>query len=120
MGFLRFLASIATFILTMLLALFAFTYTAINYPSVMRDLMTTAQQVRDYVRERSAAGQLHGLGGYLHATQPVRARRLQHRDTHPAQHRVRHPWFDFRAPASVRGGGFNSFEFPVQPLGLKG
>ena len=51
MGFLRFLFSIATFILTMLLALFAFTYTAINYPSVMRDLMTTAQQVRDYVRE---------------------------------------------------------------------
>ena len=38
MGFLRFLLSIATFILTMLLALFAFTYTAINYPSTMRDL----------------------------------------------------------------------------------
>jgi hypothetical protein len=51
MGFLRFLGSIATFIITMLLALFAFTYTAINYPSVMRDLMTWAQQIRDYVRE---------------------------------------------------------------------
>ena len=51
MWFLRFLLSIATFILTMLLALFAFSYTAIHYPSVMRDLMTTAQQVRDYVRE---------------------------------------------------------------------
>ena len=35
----------------MVLSLFAFTYTAINYPSVMRDLMTTAQGVRDYVRE---------------------------------------------------------------------
>ncbi len=51
MAFFRFLASIATFILTMLLALFAFTYTAIHYPSVMRDFMTTAQQIRDYVRE---------------------------------------------------------------------
>ena len=51
MRFLRFLGSIATFILTMLLALFAFTYTAIHYPSVMRDLMTWAQQIRDYVRE---------------------------------------------------------------------
>jgi hypothetical protein len=51
MAFLRFFLSIATFILTMLLALFAFTYTAINYPSAMRDLMTAAQQIRDYVRE---------------------------------------------------------------------
>ncbi len=51
MGFLRFLLSITVFILTMLLSLFAFTYTAINYPSVMRDLMTWAQQFRDYVRE---------------------------------------------------------------------
>jgi hypothetical protein len=51
MGFLRFLFSIATFIITMLLSLFAFTYTAINYPSTMRDFMTAAQQIRDYVRE---------------------------------------------------------------------
>ena len=35
----------------MLLALFAFTYTAINHPSVMRDLFTMAQQIRDYARE---------------------------------------------------------------------
>ena len=50
-GILRFLLSIATFIVTMLLALFAFTYTAINYPSLMRDFMTWASHVRDYVRE---------------------------------------------------------------------
>ncbi len=51
MWFFRFLLTITTFILTMLLSLLAFTYTAINYPSVMRDLMTAAQQVRDYVRD---------------------------------------------------------------------
>ena len=48
---LSFLLSIAWFIVLMVLSLFAFTYTAINFPSTMRDLMTYAQQVRDYVRE---------------------------------------------------------------------
>lgn len=48
---LSFLLSIAGFIVLMVLSLFAFTYTAINHPSTMRDLMTYAQQVRDYVRE---------------------------------------------------------------------
>ena len=51
MWFLRFLREVTIFILTMLLSLFAFTYTAINYPSVMRDLMTYAQDVREYVRQ---------------------------------------------------------------------
>ncbi len=51
MGFLRFLFSIAVFIITMLLALFAFTYTAINYPSTMRELIAGAQHVRDQLQQ---------------------------------------------------------------------
>ena len=51
MGLLKFILSILAFVLTMLLALFAFTYTAINYPTTMRDLLAGAQQVRDQVQQ---------------------------------------------------------------------
>ncbi len=51
MGFLRFLLSIAAFILTMLLALFAFTYTLINYPSTMRELQNWALSIRQQVSQ---------------------------------------------------------------------
>lgn len=51
MGLLRFIASILAFVLTMILALFAFTYTAINFPTTMRDLLAGAQQVRDQVQQ---------------------------------------------------------------------
>ena len=50
-SFLAFLFDIATFIVIMLLSLFAFTYTAIHYPTLMRDFQTAALQMRDYVRE---------------------------------------------------------------------
>jgi hypothetical protein len=46
----RFIFSLSTFVLTMLLALIAFTYTAINYPTSMRDLLAGAQHVRDAVQ----------------------------------------------------------------------
>jgi energy-coupling factor transporter transmembrane protein EcfT len=51
MWFLKFLLSIATFILTMLLALFAFSYTLINYPSTMRDLQRAALLLREQGHE---------------------------------------------------------------------
>ena len=47
----RFLFSIATFILTMILALLAFTYTLIHYPTTMRDLLTWAQHIREQVQQ---------------------------------------------------------------------
>jgi hypothetical protein len=53
MWFLRFLLSIATFILTMLLALFAFSYTLINYPSTMRELQRTALAFREQIHGSS-------------------------------------------------------------------
>ncbi|MFZ1106992.1 MAG: hypothetical protein WAN43_01410 [Rhodomicrobium sp.] len=46
----RFILSLSTFVLTMVLALIAFTYTAINYPTAMRDLLAGAQHVRDAVQ----------------------------------------------------------------------
>ncbi len=50
-GFFKFLLSIAGFIVTMLLALFAFTYTLINYPSTMRELQNWALSVRQQVAQ---------------------------------------------------------------------
>jgi hypothetical protein len=46
----RFLLSLWTFVVTMILALIGFTYTAINFPTTMRDLLAGAQQVRDQVQ----------------------------------------------------------------------
>ncbi len=46
----RFLFSLSAFALTMILALIAFTYTAINFPTTMRDLLAGAQHVRDQVQ----------------------------------------------------------------------
>lgn len=46
----RFLLSLWTFVVTMVLALIGFTYTAINFPTTMRDLLAGAQQVRDQVQ----------------------------------------------------------------------
>jgi hypothetical protein len=46
----RFIFGLSTFVLTMILALIAFTYTAINYPTTMRDLIAGAQRVRDAVQ----------------------------------------------------------------------
>jgi hypothetical protein len=51
MGFLRFLLSVATFILTMILALFAFSYTLIYYPSTMRELQRAALYFREQLHE---------------------------------------------------------------------
>jgi hypothetical protein len=53
MWFLRFLLTIVTFILTMLLALFAFSYTLINYPSTMRELQRTALYFREQIHGAS-------------------------------------------------------------------
>ncbi len=50
-GFLRFLLSIAGFIVTMILALFAFTYTLINYPSTMREFQNWALSIRQQVAQ---------------------------------------------------------------------
>ncbi len=47
----RFIFSIATFILTMILALFAFAYTLINFPTTMRDLLNWAQHIREQVQQ---------------------------------------------------------------------
>lgn len=46
----RFIFSLSTFVLTMILAMVAFTYTAINYPTAMRDLLAGAGRVRDAVQ----------------------------------------------------------------------
>jgi hypothetical protein len=51
MGVLRFLLSIATFILTMILSLFAFSYTLIYYPSTMRELQRAALHFREQLHE---------------------------------------------------------------------
>jgi energy-coupling factor transporter transmembrane protein EcfT len=51
MGVLRFLLSIATFILTMIIALFAFSYTLIYYPSTMRELQRAALHFREQLHE---------------------------------------------------------------------
>ncbi len=51
MAFLRFLFSIAGFVITMILALFAFTYTLINYPSTMRELQNVALSIRQQVSQ---------------------------------------------------------------------
>ncbi len=51
MAFLRFFFSIAGFIITMILALFAFTYTLINYPSTMRELQNIALSIRQQVAQ---------------------------------------------------------------------
>jgi len=47
----RFLFNLSTFVMTMVLSLIAFTFTAINYPSFMRDLLAGAQHVRDAVQQ---------------------------------------------------------------------
>ncbi len=47
MALLRFIASILTFILIMILSLFAFSYTLINYPSTMRELQRSALYFRE-------------------------------------------------------------------------
>jgi len=46
----RLILSLSIFTLTMILALIAFTYTAIHFPSTMRDLLSGAQHVRDQVQ----------------------------------------------------------------------
>ncbi len=46
----RFFFSLSTFVFTMVLALIAFTYTAINFPTTMRDLLAGAQHVRDQIQ----------------------------------------------------------------------
>jgi hypothetical protein len=43
----RLFFSLSTFAFTMILALIAFTYTAIHYPSTMRDILAGAAYVRD-------------------------------------------------------------------------
>jgi hypothetical protein len=45
----RLLLSLSSFAFTMILALIAFTYTAINYPTTMRDLLHGAEHVRDRI-----------------------------------------------------------------------
>ncbi len=45
----RLLFSLSAFALTMILALIAFTYTAIHFPTTMRDFLAGAQHVRDQV-----------------------------------------------------------------------
>jgi hypothetical protein len=47
----RFLFNLSTFIMTMVLSLIAFTYTAINHPTAMRDLLAGAQHVRDSLQQ---------------------------------------------------------------------
>jgi hypothetical protein len=47
----KFILSLSSFALTMILGLIAFTYTAINFPSTMRDLLAGAQHVRDQVQQ---------------------------------------------------------------------
>jgi hypothetical protein len=46
----RFLLSLSTFVVTMVLALIGFAYTAINFPTTMRDLQAGAQQISDQVK----------------------------------------------------------------------
>jgi hypothetical protein len=45
----RLIFSLSSFAFTMILALIAFTYTAIHHPTFMRDLLYGAQEVRDRI-----------------------------------------------------------------------
>ena len=45
----RLFFSLSTFAFTMILALIAFTYTAIHYPTTMRDILAGAQYLRDHI-----------------------------------------------------------------------
>jgi hypothetical protein len=45
----RLLFSLSSFAFTMILALIAFTYTAIHFPTTMRDFLAGAQHVRDQI-----------------------------------------------------------------------
>jgi len=45
----RLFFSLSSFAFTMILALIAFTYTAIHFPSTMRDILAGAQHVRDQI-----------------------------------------------------------------------
>ncbi|MFY9642827.1 MAG: hypothetical protein WCD20_20910 [Rhodomicrobium sp.] len=45
----RLIFSLSAFAFTMILALIAFTYTAIHFPTTMRDFLAGAQHVRDQV-----------------------------------------------------------------------
>src|ERR1700741_2782763 len=45
----KLLFSLSSFAFTMILALVAFTYTAIHYPTFMRDLLAGAQQLREQI-----------------------------------------------------------------------
>jgi hypothetical protein len=45
----RLLFSLSAFAFTMILSLIAFTYTAIHFPTTMRDLLAGAQHVRDQI-----------------------------------------------------------------------
>ena len=45
----RLFFSLSAFAFTMILALIAFTYTAIHFPTTMRDLLAGAQHVRDQI-----------------------------------------------------------------------
>jgi hypothetical protein len=46
----RFIFSLSTFVLTMIVSLIAFTFTAINYPTAMRDMLAGAQYLREQVQ----------------------------------------------------------------------
>jgi len=45
----RLFFSLSTFAFTMILALIAFTYTAIHFPTTMRDILAGAQYLRDHI-----------------------------------------------------------------------
>lgn len=45
----RLFFSLSSFAFTMILALFVFTYTAIHYPTTMRDMLAAAQHLRDQI-----------------------------------------------------------------------
>jgi hypothetical protein len=46
----RFIFNLSTFVMTMIVSLIAFTFTAINYPTAMRDLLAGAQYLREQVQ----------------------------------------------------------------------
>jgi hypothetical protein len=45
----RLIFSLSAFAFTMILALIAFTYTAIHFPTTMRDFLATAEQIRSKI-----------------------------------------------------------------------
>jgi hypothetical protein len=45
----KYILSFSNFALTMILGLFVFTYTAIHFPTTMRDLLTAAKYIRDQI-----------------------------------------------------------------------